>query len=361
MNFQAAPTPRGGAEHALSAWFARWHPIARSRDLNRRPIARRVLDLELVLFRSQDGRIGAMANRCPHRGMRLSKGCVRAGRLVCPYHGWSYGSDGEARSPGNPSLRLTAPTFEVMERHGLVWVKQRGNEDVLPEWTQGGYEFLHSGCWHVKAPVEVMLDNFTEVEHTATAHRYFGYDQDRVADISIETRSSPLAIEARTEGRQKKLPWPIQAILRIRPGDLLCREWITEFAPLRCTLRSGWKDAQTRSERDNRFLAVAYFNPIGEDSCQLSTIYFYNCRISLPLTLPLTWAAIPLLRWGINNEVRIDINLVENVVPPPIGGARAHLGRFDKAILERLSGSATVFERRQITGSRAHLHPDGCR
>jgi hypothetical protein len=25
------------------------------------------------------------------------------------------------------------------------------------------------------------------------------------------------------------------------------------------------------------------------------------------------------LRWGINNEVRIDINLVQNVVPQPIG------------------------------------------
>jgi phenylpropionate dioxygenase-like ring-hydroxylating dioxygenase large terminal subunit len=331
MNFQATSAHRGGAEHELPAWFAHWHPVARSRDLKRKPIARRALDRELVLYRSHDGRIGAMANRCPHRGMRLSKGCVRAGRLVCPYHGWSYDPDGEARSPGNPSLQLTAPTLEATERHGLIWVKQRGKQDVLPEWAQDGYEFLHSGCWHVKAPVEVMLDNFTEVEHTATAHWYFGYDQERVADIRNETRSSPLAIEVRTEGRQKELPWPIQAFLRIRPGDLLCCEWVTEFAPLRCTWRWGWKDARTRSERDYRFLAVAYFNPIGEDSCQLSTLYFYNCRTSSPLT----WAAIPLLRWGINNEVRIDIKLVENVAPQPIEWAGAHLGRFDKAILEQ--------------------------
>jgi phenylpropionate dioxygenase-like ring-hydroxylating dioxygenase large terminal subunit len=331
MNFPAAPAHRGGAEHTLPAWFAYWHPIARSRDLNRKPIARRVLDLELVLFRSCDGRLGAMANRCPHRGMRLSKGCVRAGRLVCPYHGWSYDPNGQVRSPGNPSLQLTVPTLEVMEQHGLIWVKQRGKQDVLPKWTQDGYEFLHSGCWQVKAPVEVMLDNFTEVEHTATAHWYFGYDQDSLADISNETRSSPLTIEVRTEGRQKKLPWPIQALFRIGSGDLLCCEWVTEFAPLRCTWRWSWKDAQTRSERGDRFLAVAYFNPIGEDSCQLSTIYFYSCRTPSRLS----WAAIPLWRWGINNEVRIDINLVENVAPQPIARAGAHLGRFDKAILEQ--------------------------
>ena len=135
----------------------------------------------------------------------------------------------------------------------------------------------------------------------------------------------------RTEGRQKKLPWPIQAFLGIRPADLLCCEWATEFAPLRCTWRWGWKDAQTRAERENRFLAVAYFNPIGEDTCQLSTLYFYNRRTSSPLM----WAAIPFLRWGIKNEVRIDINLVENVVPQPNGWTGAHLGQFDKAILEQ--------------------------
>ena len=71
---------------------------------------------------------------------------------------------------GKSQLAADRADPRSMERHGLIWVKQRGNQDVLPQWTQDGYEFLYSGCWRVNAPVEVMLDNFTEVEHTATAH-----------------------------------------------------------------------------------------------------------------------------------------------------------------------------------------------
>jgi phenylpropionate dioxygenase-like ring-hydroxylating dioxygenase large terminal subunit len=49
----------------------------------------------VVVIRGGDGRIRAFANVCRHRGSRLvdgAEGCAR--RLTCPYHGWTYGSDG---------------------------------------------------------------------------------------------------------------------------------------------------------------------------------------------------------------------------------------------------------------------------
>jgi phenylpropionate dioxygenase-like ring-hydroxylating dioxygenase large terminal subunit len=335
MNLQT-PSPDATAVARpvpLPTWFAHWHPVARSCDVGRRPVARRILDREIVLFRTEAGRIGAMMNRCPHRGMRLSKGCVRAGRLICPYHGWSYDPEGATLSPGNPALRLTVPTFQTMERHGLIWLKERGSTDVLPDWARDGYESVHSGSWYVAAPVEVMLDNFSEVEHTATAHWQFGYDQSSVAEITNETRVSETAVEARTEGPQKKLSWPIRAFLGMRPGDLLCCEWVTEFTPLRSTWHWGWKDPKTRAFRGSRFCAVAYFHPIGEDACQLSTLYFVKGRSKSSSIL---WQlALPLLRHGINHEVKIDINLVENVRPQAVTSGSSHLGRFDKAIVEQ--------------------------
>jgi phenylpropionate dioxygenase-like ring-hydroxylating dioxygenase large terminal subunit len=91
----------------------------------------------------QNGRIGAMTNCYPHRGMRLSKGCVRVG-IVCAYHGWSFDPDGAMASPGNPIVRLTVPTLEAMDRYGLLWIKQRGSADTLPEWESDGYELVHS-------------------------------------------------------------------------------------------------------------------------------------------------------------------------------------------------------------------------
>jgi vanillate O-demethylase monooxygenase subunit len=335
MNLQVPPAKQPEAARAVfPALFAHWHPVARSRELGRKPIACRILDREIVLFRIENGRIGAMMNCCPHRGMRLSKGCVRAGRLVCPYHGWSFDPDGAVASPGNPNIRLTVPTLEAMDQYGLIWIKQRGSADALPEWESDGYELVHSNSWHVNANVEVVLDNFTEVEHTATAHLYFGYDLNSIADITNDTRSSSLAVETRTEGRQKKMPWLMRTFLGTQPGDLLCCEWVTEFTPLRSTFRFGWKDPDTRADRPRRVCAVGYFHPIGDDACRVSTIYFCKWGKSSILTR----AVVPFIPYGrryIDNEVRIDIDLVENVTTQSAGSARWHLGRHDKGIVEQ--------------------------
>jgi Rieske 2Fe-2S family protein len=53
----------------------------------------------VVVMGGDDGRPHAFLNVCRHRGARLisdAEGSVR-GRLVCPYHAWSYGFDGELK------------------------------------------------------------------------------------------------------------------------------------------------------------------------------------------------------------------------------------------------------------------------
>ena len=49
----------------------------------------------LILIRGDDGAINALWNVCRHRGTQIcSKPNGRAGRLVCPYHQWTYARDG---------------------------------------------------------------------------------------------------------------------------------------------------------------------------------------------------------------------------------------------------------------------------
>jgi nitrite reductase/ring-hydroxylating ferredoxin subunit len=88
----------------------------------------------IVVWRSQDGRVRAWDDWCPHRGMRLSFGFVREDQLTCIYHGWSFGASGQCLSiPAHPAMtpspKITARPLPVAEALGMIWV----GDGVPPE------------------------------------------------------------------------------------------------------------------------------------------------------------------------------------------------------------------------------------
>jgi nitrite reductase/ring-hydroxylating ferredoxin subunit len=100
----------------------------------------------VVVWRGQDGVVRAWADRCPHRGMRLSFGFVRENTLTCIYHGWSFGAadqdagDGPAAGrclaipahPGmTPPAKASVPVLPAAEALGMIWVGT-GPDDTRP-------------------------------------------------------------------------------------------------------------------------------------------------------------------------------------------------------------------------------------
>jgi phenylpropionate dioxygenase-like ring-hydroxylating dioxygenase large terminal subunit len=121
---------------------AAWTPVALARDLPRLCVMPAWVDgTQLALWRSATGRVAAWADRCPHRGMRLSHGFVRGEALSCIYHGWSYGTDGQClRIPAHPDLvppdAIRVPVYPAMESGGVVWVATQAT-DALPPSVDG--------------------------------------------------------------------------------------------------------------------------------------------------------------------------------------------------------------------------------
>ena len=76
-----------------------WQPVGNSADL---PVGRvtgyTLLETELVIARFASGQVLAADVACPHKGARLSQGCIRDGDLMCPYHGWKFDATGACRS-----------------------------------------------------------------------------------------------------------------------------------------------------------------------------------------------------------------------------------------------------------------------
>ena len=75
--------------------------------------------MEVALFRSEDGQVFALLDRCPHKGGPLSQGIVAGHGVACPMHNWTISLDsGEARAPDHGC----APRFAVKLEGGEVFL-----------------------------------------------------------------------------------------------------------------------------------------------------------------------------------------------------------------------------------------------
>ena len=43
---------------------------------------------DIAVFRTGDGKVFALLDRCPHKHGRLSQGIVHGGAVACPLHNW---------------------------------------------------------------------------------------------------------------------------------------------------------------------------------------------------------------------------------------------------------------------------------
>ena len=46
-----------------------------------------------------DGEYYAMSDTCPHAGGPISEGEIEDGRVICPWHGWSFTLDPDDKTP----------------------------------------------------------------------------------------------------------------------------------------------------------------------------------------------------------------------------------------------------------------------
>lgn len=74
---------------------------------------------EILLMRDKRGEIGAFYNSCPHRGAQICY--LRQGNSplhVCPYHSWSFESDGRNRAIKGKASGAYSPDF-LEQKHDL--------------------------------------------------------------------------------------------------------------------------------------------------------------------------------------------------------------------------------------------------
>ncbi len=143
----------------------------------------------VILIRGQDGKARVFANYCRHRGSILVEGEGNCSRIVCPYHAWSYLSDGTLY--GCPDMK-DAEGFDRTE-NGLVPLRMESwagfifatyNRDApalidclgdLPR-RMASHKLNDMACtWRITlAPNcnwKLILENAMETYHTGVVHK----------------------------------------------------------------------------------------------------------------------------------------------------------------------------------------------
>jgi 5,5'-dehydrodivanillate O-demethylase len=157
-----------------------WQPIALSRELKNRPLKRRLLGEDLVLFRDDRGRPGLLTLRCAHRGTSLAFGHVEDGGLRCCYHGWLYDVEGKVlEQPGEPADssykgRVRQPAYKVQELAGIVFAYLGPDPaPLLPRYDvlvrEDGVRALNARIVHCN--FLQMVENSVDQHHFKWLHR----------------------------------------------------------------------------------------------------------------------------------------------------------------------------------------------
>jgi Rieske 2Fe-2S family protein len=141
----------------------------------------------VIVVRSGEDEIHALLNVCRHRGSRVcieSKGCAK--RLMCRYHAWTYGLDGEliaARTMNEPFDKgeFGLKQIHVRRLDGMIFVSFASDPspfdpivealaDCLSAYDLENAKVAHRQSYPIAANWKLAVENYCECYHCAPAH-----------------------------------------------------------------------------------------------------------------------------------------------------------------------------------------------
>jgi phenylpropionate dioxygenase-like ring-hydroxylating dioxygenase large terminal subunit len=155
-----------------------WYVLCESSDVKRKPRSFKLLDREIVVYRTSKGEVAAFIDKCPHRNVKMSEGHVADDKLVCQFHGWEFNAEGRCvHVPGMVERDdLRAPNlkkYDTVEEHGLVFICLAANSPRRPHipahMTDPAYRYATHRT-HLKCGMHNIAENFLDPFHTPFVH-----------------------------------------------------------------------------------------------------------------------------------------------------------------------------------------------
>jgi phenylpropionate dioxygenase-like ring-hydroxylating dioxygenase large terminal subunit len=307
-----------------------WHPVLRSEQLRRKPVGVKVAGQEVVVFRTGSGAVAALDEICPHRRFRLSLGEVQGERLQCRYHGWTFDACGRGESPGTPKLHACAASYDARESHGAIWVKPSGVEAEFPKFDVDDYYGMCVLDHRVSAPLELVVDNFCEIEHTPTTHGMFGYALDRMHEVKVRFEPTDTTVRVINSGPSKPLPWWLRTAMFSGKDDHFIDDWTTHFSPVYSVYDHWWENPKTAKKSEIRWRLYIFFTPVSEAETALMT--FAYMWTSYPGPNGCTRPFRGYMRRMLDREIQLDVRVLQGLASHETSIDGMKLSRFDRVL-----------------------------
>ena len=147
-----------------------------------------ITGMSIIVVRGIDGKIRAFHNACRHRGAPVASGEGNCRRFTCPYHSWTYSTDGtlvatplieEDENLKHATLSLLQVRLERW--HGFLFITFNDAAEPLLDWLGDLPE--HCACygpanlvstrrasWDVAANWKLHFENFNDSLHIPFVH-----------------------------------------------------------------------------------------------------------------------------------------------------------------------------------------------
>ncbi|TNE92444.1 MAG: aromatic ring-hydroxylating dioxygenase subunit alpha [Deltaproteobacteria bacterium] len=256
-----------------------WYVLAWSHEVGRKPIVRKLYGEPITLFRASNGEVGALVDRCPHRGVPLSGGVVVGDRLQCPYHGWEFTCSGRCEAIpsflGDPDhVGRRAQAHAVREQQGVVWVWGRAGAEPTEEpfhfeyAGRAGYTEIRHDV-QADATVHAVAENALDVPHTAYLHGGLFRNADVRNRITAEVRRWHDHVECEYIGE----PRPTGIVARIlSPSGGIVTHYDRFFLP-------SIVQVEYRIGDENHFVITAAGTPADDYDTRLYAVVALKSRI----------------------------------------------------------------------------------
>ncbi len=142
-------------------------------------LARTICDEPIVFFRTEDGTIAALEDRCCHRSAPLSLGRHKGDEIECGYHGLRFDRTGQCTAV--PSQDLVPPgacvrSYPVVEKNRWVWIwmgdAARADETLIPDyfWLDSPHWATIEDYFHVHCNYQAYIDIQLDQTHSPYVH-----------------------------------------------------------------------------------------------------------------------------------------------------------------------------------------------